>query len=308
MHSHFASRFLNHALYKHGFATSYSEVQSYEITAAVQKGVHIQGFTPGHFLQYSADNVDHNVRTLDGSGTFHGMSIVASITPKAESASIVKWVSVSADDVAKVGRINIRYYSPSCDGMTRLTYEKLQLPRYGEHSPNVDILWELAFGVRPQRPGWSGFMQMISKGEHPGQASVMLLPMIDMNPSDLTCINSTLHFVCEHAHDYGVVPVITFDQLLWYKATTIVENESENSPLRSIVLRLGGFHALMSFLGGIGHLMAGSGISEILEKVYASNTVAHIMSGKAVSRALRGHFLLDTALSKILLYIWSTWS
>ena len=33
------------------------------------------------FVQWSADNVDHNLATLDGKGTFHGMGIIASVTP-----------------------------------------------------------------------------------------------------------------------------------------------------------------------------------------------------------------------------------
>ena len=37
---------------------------------------HLKGLAfPGMFIQYIADNVDHNVITLDGSGTFHGMGI-----------------------------------------------------------------------------------------------------------------------------------------------------------------------------------------------------------------------------------------
>ena len=30
----------------------------------------------GQCLQYVADNVDHNIATLDGHGTFHGMGII----------------------------------------------------------------------------------------------------------------------------------------------------------------------------------------------------------------------------------------
>ena len=44
----------------------------------------------------------------------------------------------------------------------------------------------------------------------------------------------------------------------------------------------------MSFLGSIDHLMAGSGLQELLETVYAGNGVKHMLSGKAVSRAIRG--------------------
>lgn len=56
----------------------------------------------------------------------------------------------------------------------------------------------------------------------------------------------------------------------------------------------------MSFLGCIGHLMQGSGLAELLETVYASNAVIHMLNGKAVTRALRGHFLVENALYALL--------
>ena len=46
--------------------------------------------------------------------------------------------------------------------------------------------------------------------------------------------------------------------------------------------------------------MTGSGLQELLEVVYASNTVNHMLSGKAVSRAVRGHLLVDAALNTML--------
>ena len=51
----------------------------------------------------------------------------------------------------------------------------------------------------------------------------------------------------------------------------------------------------MSFLGSIGHIMAGSGLQELLELVCAQNAAGHILSGKAISRAVRGHLLVDSA-------------
>ena len=81
----------------------------------------------------------------------------------------------------------------------------------------------------------------------------------------------------------------------------IIVTEPVESGLRSIVLRLGGFHTEMSFLGCIGHLMAASGLQELLELIYASNAVVHILSGKAIVRAVRGHFLVDAALNAIIL-------
>ena len=46
--------------------------------------------------------------------------------------------------------------------------------------------------------------------------------------------------------------------------------------------------------------MAGSGLQELLELVYAKNGVIHMLSEKAVSRATRGHFLVDGALNAML--------
>ena len=57
----------------------------------------------------------------------------------------------------------------------------------------------------------------------------------------------------------------------------------------------------MSFLGSIGHLMAGSGIKELFEMIYARKAMEQIMSGKAISRAVRTHLLLDAVLNGLLL-------
>ena len=81
----------------------------------------------------------------------------------------------------------------------------------------------------------------------------------------------------------------------------IIVTEPVGSNLRDIVLRLGGFHTEMSFLGCIGHLMAGSGLQELLELIYASNAVVHMLTGKAIARAVRAHLIIDAALNSLVL-------
>ena len=44
-----------------------------------------------------------------------------------------------------------------------------------------------------------------------------------------------------------------------------------------------------------------SGLKDVLELIYADSVVSHIISGKAVQRAIRGHFLVNTALDALLL-------
>ena len=46
--------------------------------------------------------------------------------------------------------------------------------------------------------------------------------------------------------------------------------------------------------------MAGSGIEELLAEGYAENSVEHMLSGKAVSRSLRGHFFVEPSLKDLL--------
>ena len=132
----------------------------------------------------------------------------------------------------------------------------------------------------------------ISKGTYPGKATVSMLPIINLNPNDMTCIFSTLNFVTEHAKQLEIVtPFVTFNQLLWLKSAEIIAAKS-----MKIVNILDGFHLVTSFLGSMGEVMKGSGLSEALETIYGTNMVVQIMSRKAIARAIRGHFMIEAAL------------
>ena len=112
-----------------------------------------------------------------------------------------------------------------------------------------DLIWISSWLFKrsaPDKCHWSGYMQVMHSKEKSFQrSSILMLPIIDLDPSNPTCIFSTLKFVESQASALGIkTPCITFDQPLWYKAVSIIENENLN-----VVCRLGGFHLLMSFLG-----------------------------------------------------------
>lgn len=151
-------------------------------------------------------------------------------------------------------------------------------------------------------PLQSGTMQAVTKGSHPGKSQIAFLPMIDLNPTDKSYVFTTLHFISDLSQRYHLNPVITFDQPLWLKSRRILASEPDDSPLQSIFLRLGGFHTEMSFLGCFGHLMAGSGLEQVIELIYASNTVPNILTYKALARAVRAHFLVYSALHVLIAY------
>ena len=112
----------------------------------------------------------------------------------------------------------------------------------------------------------------------------------------MTALHSLLCFVVEQSKNNKLpTPFITFDQLLYVKAYEIVmSNKME------IFVRLGGFHQLMSFLGSIGSLMEGSGLRRALETVCVPLTVGHMMTGKAYTRAVRGHIMSASAVLSLL--------
>ena len=299
LHHYHMSRFVIDTLHELGFCSPYPESLKYDRSAAVHAGINLPPITQDHFVQFVADNADYNTRTLDGNNTFHGMGIIASITPAVSLQNVVPRVNVTAKDIAQVGRIHIHTKSFTND-MKPLVYKDWTDIDIEDDTAMLDALWKISYPLHTPRPAWSGYMQMVSQGVHPGKSSIHFLPMIDLSPSDLNCVYSTLYFVCSQAKEQHFTPVLTFDQPLWWKAMTVVEQEPMDSFIKSVVLRLGGLHLEMSFLGSIGQIMAGSGLEDILNLIYAENVVPHILSGKAISRALRAHFIIDAALNALL--------
>jgi hypothetical protein len=63
---------------------------------------------------------------------------------------------------------------------------------------------------------------------------------------------------------------VTFDQTLFFKARDIVEG-GQHSELSCVVVRLGEFHLLISFMGCIGAIMAGSCLKALFMTIYTDH-------------------------------------
>ena len=63
---------------------------------------------------------------------------------------------------------------------------------------------------------------------------------------------------------------------------------------------------MMRFVVSIGDIMAGSDISECFGNVYGTVATGHILAGKAIARALRSHFLLESVLTTELVSLFFT--
>lgn len=307
----FGSRLLLDVLARLGFSITHDEVGRYKQSIVQCNHLDLPNSYAHSFTQWSGDNVDHNLKTLDGTGTFHGMGIISMSTPCNRldlqghflETPIKRTKRCSISQLSQNCCIPIQYYcAPDKASLSLLRLKPLsQLLCHSSYamppSVKLDVLyhvgWFFTTADKP-RPSWAGFMHDICPPSDvfPPSSDIRMLPIIDLNPNDMSCIYSTLLFIERQSKHLNLeTACVTFDQPLWLKAVEIVMTKEMN-----VVCRLGAFHVIMSFLGSIGKIMEGSGLVEALQCCYGPNAVTHMISGKAVDRAIRGHFLTESAL------------
>ena len=175
----------------------------------------------------------------------------------------------SVNEIIKNKGIIIKeYLPPSTSGLSTVKFKEmceLKLNKTLSLDCNMDFFWDSSFFFRDHtRPNWSGFMTQYSAENYPGKSNVAFLPIINLSLNDPSCIFIALEFAIDQAKSLNVeTPVITFNQPLWIKATGIATAKS-----MSIVIILGGFHLMMSYMESVGTLMKGSGLEEALMTCY----------------------------------------
>ena len=117
-------------------------------------------------------------------------------------------------------------------------------------------------------------MQAVVKNDKYEKSRIVILPFVNLPPSDLNALNSALCFALNECDKRNITfcPV-TFDQLLYIKT---VDNVKSTPCLKEKLFgQLGRFHLLMSYLGSVGAIMNGSGLEMLWELVYNGNTATH---------------------------------
>ena len=116
------------------------------------------------------------------------------------------------------------------------------------------------------------------------KTKAMYMQLIDMTPSDPDTIMTALHQAQQITYDRGQDYVVcTADIQLYRVAVNILWAYPEQ--FDKVVLRLGGMHTLMSFIGYTGSLMAESGLYELLDSTFAG--VQKMMTGKKFPQNMR---------------------
>ncbi|CAH0746943.1 unnamed protein product [Bemisia tabaci] len=318
LHRKYGARYLIELLSAIGVATPYSQIGKFLSVAVLDP---VAKDISANFVQFIYDNADFNTNTLDGYNTFHAMGGVVSVTPVVNTPDVKVPISAISKEVqkGKFPSIPVMHYSkrPSmglknvkvlnfieASNQCLVGFEEF---KYWHHH---DCMWLLNKILIPSEindsdkttgiPSWSGYMTLSTKNfTEFSTSSVIALPFINLDPSNLTTLYSALQFAKSESKRYKMEStIVTFDQPLFYKACDI---KYASDDLNDLIIRLGGFHTLMSFLGSIGDIMAGSGLEEVISCVYAPNSVRNIMNGHAYSRAVRAHFLVGECLMKLII-------
>lgn len=280
-------------LNKFGFCLSDDEAYLFKACAASDSPDPFSLMT-GKFGWIIGDNVDHNKITLTGHDTIHVMGLMMTQTP---AAAPPHRICRHKKDILKekpIAKIEIREITAFNRTKTNIIYKSVPDIVVEDKREHLDMLWKISLAYRQEKPGWQGFMTLVTHGEYTGKASFHFLPMVDLDPNSWRCIYSVLVWGRDQCLKYDIIPMFTFDQPIWWNARQLKNHEED---LSTVILNLGAFHTDMSFLGAIGSIMKSSGLKQMLTLIYPENTVNHMLSGKAVYRAIRGYFLVDAALN-----------
>lgn len=304
LHRLYGSKHLINMLSSMGVCASYYEASVY-INSLINAGSPI--VNEDAFIQHVFDNADVNVRTLDGLNTFHAMGGVQCITPDS-----------SVETQLKVARISSGTFNPECirirsypkkkarNGLSSITvkdYSELKA-ELGNSDFTVAAMFPLnsiwLSGMNVQ-PGWNGFMNLInSRREKCDSTYVMALPFINLDATNTSTIFTALCFAAEQSRKQNQSCIVTFDQPLFLKASEIVASAESDSDISKIVVRLGGFHLLMSFMGSVGRIMEDSGLECLWTTVYGKNTVQTMLNGHSYARCVRAYALTASAIVNVM--------
>ena len=104
-------------------------------------------------------------------GTFHGMGMVACITPANKVVHKILRRKLSELNITKQTAVEIIEYR-FANHARSISFKKL--PQFSKSCHKVDILWEISLRFKQPAPGWQGMMHILNKQcEHPGKSSVV---------------------------------------------------------------------------------------------------------------------------------------
>lgn len=309
------SKYLIDLLSGLGHVPSYDKILRAETALAYkqlanQKGNHLpEGFQRGVFTNLVYDNIDFLEETLSGAGTSHYTNGIM-FQLKQNSSSVTVTVPAAQGDVPK----SKKTFTPTKHNIDPFFLFK----KVGPSTPNIDLtgdktMYEISKhtdqayvvsktssdpNTAPTSYGWTASNKLANK---PLPESVIhYLPIIEASPTEYATVKHVLDSAMATADNLRCdTVVVVFDQAIYAKAQQIRWDDSVLQD--KLVIRLGEFHTLMTYLAAIGKRFASSGLEDILVEsgVIANGSLKGVLNGHMYNRSIRAHKLLFEALARL---------
>ena len=136
----------------------------------------------------------------------------------------------------------------------------------------------------PEYGGFNTKQTRVSGLQIKSRTSVVYTPFLDMTPAEPDTMKTAMVQAQSLTSLTGQEwTILTCDQQLYQVVVNITW--ADQHTFSKFIPRLGGMHMLMSFVGCVGTLMAGSGLEEILQSTFAG--VPKLLSGKKYPQNVR---------------------
>lgn len=283
---------------------THDEVLRFKKSVAVAKSMDIkqQGISGSNngLLQVIGDNYDTTISSQNGKLSTHSIGMIV-IQPKSPN---------DEDSYDKIRRLKKEEMSivvveeePLIDNYCTNLEKKPKMPailqttlppeffaiQQNTNERANDIIFDFFNDIllEDNCPEFNGYGTRLSReqGHSPSpKTKVVYLPLIDKPPADPSTIYQSLLKAQQITGSTGQEYVVyTADQQLYRVALNVVWSYEEQ--FSNIILRLGGMHLLMSYVGSVGSLMAETGLSDILGVAFGS--VEAMLSGKRFPQNVR---------------------
>ena len=183
----------------------------------------------------------------------------------------LKKQTIPAQLVGEMGAVSLKHFEKAGSlGLMNINIENLKQLFVSPDTitPSLaDLIWlygkwKNLSGI----PGWNGFMEQITSGLPFDTTYVECLPFINAPPSCYNTAFTALLTSIEQSKSMNQQATVSASYL---KARFIVACQQGDPDFDNVIIRIGGFHLLMSFLKTIGYLMDGSGLKELFNSIYA---------------------------------------
>lgn len=255
------------------------------------------------------DKIDRLEETLSGEGTSHrvnGSAVQANhYVPHLPQVSVPKIAKSKKRSIDSVGESTLPVYNAGQRrGPHSRTYVEVKQKELMENAWKKNLIWILARLHASERqqtvPSWTGFNISTRNNQETAKDNVGYLPTINAPATEMSTVYQVLLKSQEIKATLKLESiVVVFDQALYAKATDI--KWKHRARFNDLVLRMGVFHTICTFLSVIGKRFQDAGLKDVCIEsgVIAEGSVTGVLDGKKYNRSIRFHKLMFEALNRV---------